>query len=311
MVNGYIGEMLMNYEVICAVCETGNLTKAAKKLNYSQSAVSQAIQSFEKSLGVTLFERSKTGVKPLPGVMPIMESLKVIAEEEKKIQMFADSIRELDHGVVRAGCIIQIATRWLLEIFKEFEEEFPNIRYEVINGTLYELQTNMEEEAVDFGFMSAFAAKGFEFTPLIKDEMKLVLPKGHRLAEFDMVNKQELTKENIILTTEGMDFEIGDILKSVGIREGSVKYKLNDDMVAMKLAELGYGICILPKSWLDISGGIFDVEIRSFSPKCYRTLGVAYPNKEYMTPATTKFIDYMIKWFKQKEGKMGINLYKK
>lgn len=40
----------MNYDVINEVCEMKNLTKAAKALNYSQSAVSQTIQNYEKSL---------------------------------------------------------------------------------------------------------------------------------------------------------------------------------------------------------------------------------------------------------------------
>ena len=75
----------MNYEIICAVCETENLSKAAQHLNYSQSAVSQAIKNYEEMLGITLFERSKTGVKSLPGVAPIIESLKTIDRKSTRL----------------------------------------------------------------------------------------------------------------------------------------------------------------------------------------------------------------------------------
>lgn len=108
----------MNYDVINEVCETKNLTKAAKALNYSQSAVSQTIQNYEKSLGITLFERSKTGVEPLPFVKPIIDSIQIIAKEEKRIKEYAESIRDLRQGMVRMGCLTRIATKWLPDILK-------------------------------------------------------------------------------------------------------------------------------------------------------------------------------------------------
>ena len=91
----------MKYEVISAVCEMENFTKAAKKLNYSQSAVSQAVHNFEKELGVTLFERSKKGVKPMEEVKPIIESIRKIHEEEEKMKEYAKAISNSESGVIR------------------------------------------------------------------------------------------------------------------------------------------------------------------------------------------------------------------
>lgn len=291
----------MNYEIICAVCETENLSKAAQRLNYSQSAVSQTIQSYEKMLGIRLFDRSKTGVKPLPGVTPIIESLKTIAEEERKIKVFAESIQELDRGIVRMGCISRIATKWLPDIFKEFGEQFPNIRYELTAGSFYDLQKALKNEMIDFAFISSMAARDFAFTPIVKDEMVVLLPKGHHLATQESIDIQDLKEENIIITSEGLDFEIGDILKALKIRKNDARYVFNDDIVIMKYVELGFGVCILPRLFLDILGTDFQLEIKSFHKKYYRVLGIAYPNKEHMTLVSTKFTDYVLKWFKQRE----------
>lgn len=291
--------MLTNYEVICAVYETENLSKAAKRFNYSQSAVSQMVQALEKELGIILFERRKTGVKPLPGVMPIFESLKVIAEEEKKIKEFSRSIRNLNQGMVRIGCLTRIATRWMPDIFKEFEKEFPNIQYEMTAGSFYDLHRNLKNEMVDFAFVSKFAAKGFGFTPIVKDELLVLLPCDHPLTQKEAVDIEDLKEENIIITSERLDFEIGDALKGIPGLEKNAKYKFNDDIVCMKYVELGFGICVLPKLFLDVVGTKFQIETRPFKKRYYRILGIAYPNKEYMAPVATKFVDYMIKWFKQ------------
>lgn len=289
----------MNYEVIREVYETGNLSKTAKKFNYSQSAVSQMVQSFEKSMGLTLFERSKTGVKPLPGFKPLFDSLKIIVEEEKRMKEYVESVRELDKGVVRLGCLTRVATKWMPDIFKQFEAEYPNIHYEMTAGSFYDLRNNLKQESVDFAFVSGFAAKGFGFTPIVKDELVVLLPKGHPLAEKDAVDVEALNYENIIITSEGFDFEIGDALKSIREIEKKAKYRFNDDIVCIKFVELGFGVCVLPRLFLDVVGTKFDVEIRSFQKKYYRTLGIAYPNREYMSPVATKFVSYMRTWFKK------------
>ena len=45
-----------------AAVETGSFTKAAEKLNYTTSGVSQLVAALEKELGISLFIRKKQGV---------------------------------------------------------------------------------------------------------------------------------------------------------------------------------------------------------------------------------------------------------
>lgn len=295
----------MNYEVIYEVYKTGNLSKTAKKFHYSQSAVSQNVQAFEKSMGLTLFERSKMGVKPLPGFKPVFDSLETIVYEEKRMKEYVESMKGLDEGVVHLGCLTRVATKWMPEIFKQFEKEYPNIHYEMTAGSFYDLRNNLKHENVDFAFVSGFAAKGYEFTPIVKDELVVLLPKGHPLTEKETVDVEALNEENIIITSEGFDFEIGDALKSIREIENKAKYRFNDDIVCMKFVELGFGVCVLPRLFLDVVGTKFEVEIRPFQKRYYRTLGIAYPNREYMSPVATKFVSYIRKWFQEHAEEIG------
>ena len=50
---------MSKYEILLQVCESGSISKAAQELNYTQSAVSQAVRSFEKEIGAPLFRRSR------------------------------------------------------------------------------------------------------------------------------------------------------------------------------------------------------------------------------------------------------------
>ena len=46
-----------------AVAETGSFSKAAERLNYSQSGISRMVADLEKEWGIVLLERDRGGVR--------------------------------------------------------------------------------------------------------------------------------------------------------------------------------------------------------------------------------------------------------
>jgi len=55
---------LRHLKAMLKVCQYKNLTRAANKLNRSQTAITKAISDLEDNLGVTLFDRSSIGMSP-------------------------------------------------------------------------------------------------------------------------------------------------------------------------------------------------------------------------------------------------------
>lgn len=67
---------LFQMEVLVAITNAGNFTRAGEQIGLSQSGVSHTIGALEKELGISLFTRNRSGVKlttageklsPLPG----------------------------------------------------------------------------------------------------------------------------------------------------------------------------------------------------------------------------------------------------
>ena len=50
------------YQMFLKTVECGSFSKAAEKMNFTQSAVSHAVQALENELGVTLLSRNRGGV---------------------------------------------------------------------------------------------------------------------------------------------------------------------------------------------------------------------------------------------------------
>lgn len=63
------------------ILATGSFTAAAKKLGYTQSAISQMIASLEKELGVKLLARSNHHVQLTPEGQQLMPLLSQTAKD--------------------------------------------------------------------------------------------------------------------------------------------------------------------------------------------------------------------------------------
>ena len=284
---------MTKYEIILEVYKTRSISKAANNLNYTQSAVSQSIKSFEKELGMPLFKRSKSGMELMPNTEEIIDSLKIICHEENRISQIAANLTSLDSGYIRIGTIQSVSYHWLPDILKHFSKEYPNIRFELTVDGFNALKEMMSSGKLDCVFASRYAVPDFPFLPIGKDELMLVTPKGHPLSEKIAVSLVDVNNENFILSSDGLDYETGQIFELNNIHP-KIRYQLNEDFATLKMVEQGFGITILPK--LLLYNAPFDVCIRSFTEHYSRVLGVAYTKDTPPTLATLKLLDYVKEW---------------
>ena len=278
------------YDIILDVCITHNISKTASRLNYSPSSISQTIKTFEKEIGVPLFNRSKQGMKLLPNTEEIIESMRVICEEEQKIRQTAMNLTSLDSGYIRLGAIQSISYHWLPLILKKFSEQYPNIRFEMIVGGFGELKEKLISGELEGIFVSEYAVPGMPFLPLGEDELMLVVPQNHPLSEKKEVDIQELAEYEFILSSDGLDYETGHIFEENCITP-DIRYQINEDYAVCKMVEQGFGVTILPQLLLHRIP--FDVCILPFSEHYSRTLGIAYCGSKQPTLATLRFLEYI------------------
>lgn len=281
---------MKKYKIILDVCETHNLSKTACRLNYTQSAVSQTIKSFEKELGFPMFKRSKYGMELLPNTEEIVEALRVICNAQNRIEQIAKNITSLDSGYIRIGSIQSISYHWLPDILKNFSKEYPNIRFELTVDGFNPLKEKLLSNKLDCIFVSSYSVPGFPFIPMGQDELMLVTPKDHPLSSKDSVSLADVNHENFVLSSDGLDYETGKIFELNHIKP-KIRYRLNEDFATLKMVEQGFGITILPK--LLLRNAPFDVCIREFSEHYSRVLGVAYHKDTPPTLAILKLLDYI------------------
>lgn len=281
---------MSKYEIILAVCETHSISRTAEKLNYTQSAVSQTIKSFEKELGMPLFRRSRQGMEPLPNTEEIIASLRIVCREEQRIAQIAKGLTSLEKGYIRIGTIQSISYHWLPDLLKAFSARYPNIRFELTVDGFSPLREKLREHRLDCIFVSRYSVPDLPFIPLDEDELMLVTPKNHPLAEKFSISLSDIHREPFVLSSDGLDYETGKIFEQNQIQP-QIRYRLNEDFAALKMVEQGFGITILPR--LLLSDAPFDVCVRPFQEHYSRILGAAWAEDLTPSPAIQKFLDYV------------------
>lgn len=147
---------MTKYEMILSVYHTHSISVTAEKYNYTQSAISQAIKSFEKELGLPLFKRTKNGMLPISNTEEIIRELRTICDAENRIADIASNLTSLKNGYIHIGTIKSIAYNWLPSMVKSFSKKNPNIHFKISMGSSSQLHDKLDQNEVDCIFVSNY-----------------------------------------------------------------------------------------------------------------------------------------------------------
>lgn len=128
---------VQKYLAFVKTVEYGSFTKAAERLNYSQSGISRMINDLEKEWKISLLERSRSGVRLTSDGLTLLPYAKNVCAEYEKLQAQVDEINGLQSGIIRIGTFSSVATHRLPNIIKRFQTDYPNIDYEPVVGGLH------------------------------------------------------------------------------------------------------------------------------------------------------------------------------
>ena len=105
------------YLAFLKVLELGSFTKAADALGYSQSAVSQMIQSLESELELTLLHRGHRGVKLSPEGESLLPYIQSSVNHYNAMLEAVRDMKHLEGGLIRIGTLSSYSSQWLPPVF--------------------------------------------------------------------------------------------------------------------------------------------------------------------------------------------------
>ncbi|MGO0059628.1 LysR family transcriptional regulator [Brevibacillus fluminis] len=275
---------LLQLQVFLCVVETGSFTKAAERLSMTQSGISHMISGLEEELGVVLLSRSRKGSKMTEAGEKLWAHARAIMQHVEQIQDEMFAFRGLERGTLRIGTFPSVSARFLPSLMALFQVRYPGIELILFEGTNQEVRNWIHTGAVNVGFVS-LPDQEFDTTPVMKDEMLLLLPADHQLAGQSSVAVSQIAHDPFILTRAGCE---GLVLSMFRPAVPQVKYEVQDTATILAMVKQGLGITILPQMALpDDTKGISAVRL---DPPVYRHLGLAVQSSAAASPAVRTFI---------------------
>ena len=286
---------LSKYEIFSTIVEVGSLTKAAEKLNLTQSGVSYSISTLESELGFSLLKRDRSGISLTSNGERILKHVSRILHEEELLRQEIAAIKGFDTGTVRLGTLSSVSLQWLPGILSEFSEKYPQIEVKTYLGCYDEMNDWLSNGTVELGFVSLPISKPFETIPLKKDNLMVVLPPNHPLRHQKTISYAQIQDESFIMPQWGSDDNIRRLLNDNKLNL-QIKYEFMEERTIFAMVQRGLGISILPE--LILVNVPDNIHIISLKEADYRILGVAAVSFKTISPAAKKFLTCVRSWLR-------------
>jgi LysR family transcriptional regulator for metE and metH len=171
-------------QMITVLEQTGSVSKAAVKLNVSQSALSHRIREAERLLSTTLFLRQNRTLLPTNAGKRIQHAARRILWELERAEQ---DIAQLSEGVthtVRIGLEVYCGVQWLPKFEAELTALHPGIGLEVMSGVSLDPLVALRRSNIDLAVVSGInLSTDQKQVKLGTDQLLAVLPHGHVLAQ--------------------------------------------------------------------------------------------------------------------------------
>lgn len=284
---------LAQLESLIALAETGGFTTAAVRLGISQSAVSHAINTLEKSLGVQLFDRRVTPITLTHPGERILRHARGMVAQAAAIRQEASASRGLARGLLHIGSFGPTTSlRLLPELIELFHQRYPGVEVMIEEGRDELVEQWIIDRRVELGFV-ILPDDRFETVPIEQDEYLAILPASHQLAKLKEVPVEAFDAQPFIMTRAGSREEIESILARGNARP-RVLYRMPQLISILGLVQRGLAVSIAAR--LALPESYPGVEFRPLKPRTQRRIALAMRDRTELLPVAAAFVDLAEQW---------------
>ena len=191
---------LMQLEMFVAMVEEGNFHKAAERVFRTQPAVSMAIRKLEHELSSQLFDRTNRNACVLTDTGEVLyDYAKRLLNLRDEAIITLQQLHNLERGRIRIGANESTSLYLLPQLILDFRARYPKIKIEVFRQLSAKLPQEIRQRNLDFAILSFLPdASDLEATPIMRDELVLIVSPQHALAGRERVHIRELGDEGFI-----------------------------------------------------------------------------------------------------------------
>ena len=171
--------------VLVAVAETGSFSGAGRRLGRVQSAISQAVQALEASLGVALFDRSRKTPQMTDAGRALLAQARQVLVEAAALRARAAALGAGMEPELTLAVDNLFPTRPLLASLKALAERFPDLSVTLHTAPIFAAERKLREGGANLALCGLRPGTGNDLVarPVTAIEMIPVAAPSHPLGQ--------------------------------------------------------------------------------------------------------------------------------
>jgi LysR family transcriptional regulator, regulator for metE and metH len=238
---------LRHFRTLVALAETGNLSKAGKRLNLSQPAVSHHVRAIEEDYGIELFKRKSDPLHFTAAGRLLVDLAYDIMRRIRDGERDVARIAQGEAGLLRIAVECHSCFDWLMPSMDAFRERWSQVELDLVSGFHADPVGLLGENRADLVIVShADKRAGIVFHPLFSYEVLALFSHQHPLARKPYLTARDFKNEVLVtypIPDERLDL-VRDVLKPANVNPARRTTELT--VAILQLVASGRGVAALP-----------------------------------------------------------------
>lgn len=237
-----------------AAAEEQHFSRAARRANVVQSALSTSIRTLEAELGAQLFVRTTRQVRLTEAGRVLLDRARIVLDAARDAREAVARVAGLEQGTLHLGATPSLPGFIdLPALLALFHERYPGIEVHLTQGNARQLLDKLKTAELDLAVMPLGEPHAeIESVPIARERMVAIAAHGHRLGRQRKVALAELANESFV------DFETGWISRhlvdqafaTAGVARRTV-FEVSDLDTMIALVSRGLGLALVPRRVVD------------------------------------------------------------
>ncbi len=244
---------LVQLNHLVAVAELGGLRRAARHLGIAQPAITRSIRDLEHELGVTLFERSATGMTLTPIGEAFVKRSTAVQLELARARDEVQQLKGVSTGTVSIGLSTAPHVSMLPMVLEPFRRRYPDVRLRITEGLFPAIEADIRNGAIDFyvGPLSEDNPGGDYVSEKLLENRRVVLARrGHPLAGATSLGELADARWVATSVTMNSEAELSPLFERHGLGRPTIAIEAQSALSMITVAASSDVLAMLPQQWL-------------------------------------------------------------
>ena len=281
-----------------------SFTRAAETLHMTQPAVTHQIRQLEEELNARLFDRSNNRISLTVAGEQVMQYAEQIIGLYEEMSESVKALTGDRAGLITIGASTTIAEYMLPGLLGDFRQHFPEVQIRLRVANTDAIVALVADNTIDLGVVEGEVDNQLlRVERCQQDEMQLIVPLGHPLAELSSVEPLVLTAYPFIHREDGSGTRqvVEKYLSDHGVDEHALNrpFELGSTEAIKSAVQAGMGITIVSGATVSRELALGQLVARPLNPPLLRPFYFVRQRQKFRTHLMDELFQFARQYFER------------